>query len=89
MPTQAGANMFSLHANADFHRRAPSMIDRSPKRYQFSDIDWLLEDHLIDGKRNRILLGIAGGARERDTVEEVKKRAAMNLAAEIRHVRRH
>ena len=85
----AAADVFGLDADANFHRRAPGKIDRGAEGNEFADMDRLTEHHLIDGYRDRILLGIARGAGKSDAVEQVEQRAAMHFAAEIRHLWRH
>ncbi len=89
VPPRARPDVFRLHPYSDLHRGAAGIVDGRAEGDEFADMDRLLEDHLVHGERHRILLGKARRAGEGHPVEQVQKRAAMHLAAEIRHVRRH
>ena len=89
MAHDLGADVLGNDLDAHFHRRATGVIHRSEEGDQLADLDRLAEHHLVDAERDHVVPGVAAGAGVGHLVEQLEDGAAVDLAGEVGHVRRH
>jgi DNA-binding CsgD family transcriptional regulator len=89
VPDDMAQQVLRRHSYPDLHRRTACPVDAGLQRHEFTDVDGLPEDDLVDGERDGVVPRIAGRAGIRDLVEVLQQKAAVDVAGEVRHIRGH
>jgi len=85
----ARLDVFSFHADADFHGGSACVVDAGVEGYQVADVYRLFKQDFIDRQGNAVVAAVTAGAGISDLVEQAQKFAAVDVAAEIGGVRHH
>ncbi len=83
------ADVFGHHFDAHLHGRGAGVIDAGQKRDQFAHVDRLAKHDLVHTDGHHITRRIPAGAGVGHLVQKLQDRAAMHIAGEVGHVRRH
>ena len=89
VPQGLRLDVLGHHLDADFHRGGAGVVHAGEEGHQLAHVDGLAEHHLVHRQRDHVAPAVPARARIRHLVEQLQDRAAVHVAREVGHVRRH